>query len=127
MAKFANDLVLDGALDYISTNGDQLAVCSDQPTTYLQLSSTFMLALHTLTGGDYTKADGDVSGRKLTLAEQASVSITNSGTANHVAIGKSSATSAVLIVATLTSSQALTNGGNTVTIPTFDIILPDPT
>jgi hypothetical protein len=125
MAKFANDLVLDGALDYISTNGDKIAVCSAQPATYAELSSApTMLAIHDMVGGDYTKADGDVSGRKLTVAEQATVSITNSGTATHVAIGD--ATSAVLVVATLTSSQALTNGGNTVTIPAFDIVLPDP-
>ena len=126
MAKFISDTVLDILLDYIKTNGDKLAVCSTQPATYNELISTYMLALHDMTSGDYTLADGDVSGRKLTVAAQSAVTITNSGTAQHLAIGKSSATQDVLLVTTLTPNQALTSGGgNTVDIPTFDYILTD--
>lgn len=130
MAKFIADLVMDAALAYIADNGDKIAVCSMQPTTYTELSVTYMLALHAMTvgdgNGDYTIADGDVSGRKLTMTAQSTISITNTGTAQHVAIGKSSATTNVLLVATLTSSQALTSG-NDVSIPAFKYTLPDPT
>tara|TARA_Y100000310_G_scaffold149860_1_gene149248 strand:+ start:2104 stop:2496 length:393 start_codon:yes stop_codon:yes gene_type:complete len=130
MAKFISDNVTDAALAYIADNGDKLAVCTSQPTTYTELSSDYKLAIETMTtghgNGDYTIADGDVSGRKLTMTAQSAISIDTTGTAQHVAIGKSSATTDVLLVATLPLSQALT-ATNTVTIPAFKYTLPDPT
>ncbi len=130
MGKFISDNVTDAALKYIADNGDKIAVCSTEPATYAQLSSAYMLALHAMDvgdgNGDYTVADGDVSGRKLTMTAQSAITITNTDTAQHVAIGKSAAITDVLLVATLTSSQALT-ATNTVTIPAFKYTLPDPT
>jgi len=128
MAKSAVNDVLDAMLDFIADNGNEINLCSAEPTTYLEAHTTYMLAQQALTvgdgNGDYTIADGDSSGRKLTVAQQASVSITNSGTATHAAIVKTS-TQELLAVTTVTP-QVLTAGG-TVTIPSFKGEVSDPT
>lgn len=127
MAKSINDTVLDGALDIIAT-GTEITVCSAQPTTYAEAHTTYMLAHNVLTAGDgngdFTITDGDSSGRKVRITQQADITITNSGTATHVAITVTG-TSTLLLVTTCTG-QALT-AGNTVTIPAFDDEIADPT
>lgn len=123
MAKSIHDDVLDAALDYLETYGNEIDVCSAQPTTYAEAHTTYMLAQHTLTTADSVIANGDSSGRKLTWSQQADITITNSGTATHVAV-VDTGNSKLLLVTTCTS-QALTSG-NTVTIPTFDDELADP-
>jgi hypothetical protein len=126
MAKACNDLVMDAALDYVATS-TILTVCSAQPTTYAEASSTYKLADIALTAGagngDYTLANGDSSGRKLTVAQQADVDIDSSGTATHVALSISG--SSTLVYVTTCTSQVLTAGG-TVTIPAWDIEIADP-
>ena len=123
MAKSIHNDVLDAALEYIESTGDEINVCSAQPTTYAEAHATYMLAQHTMTDADYTVGDGDSSGRKVAVAQQADITITNSGTATHVAI-TDTGESKLLLVTTCTS-QALTSG-NTVTVPTFDDEIADP-
>jgi len=123
MAKSIHDDVLDAALEYLEVNGDEFNVCSAQPTTYTEAHTTYMLAQHSATTADSIVADGDSSGRKITWSQQADITITNSGTATHVAIADTG-NSKLLLVTTCTS-QALTSG-NTVTIPTFDDEIADP-
>ena len=123
MAKSIHNDVLDAALEYIESTGDEINVCSAQPTTYAEAHTTYMLAQHTMTSADYTVGDGDSSGRKVAVAQQADITITNSGTATHVAI-TDTGESKLLLVTTCTS-QALTSG-NTVTVPSFDDELSDP-
>lgn len=124
MAKTINDLVLDGALD-ITATGTLLTVCSTQPTTRTEAATTYKLADVVLTAGDglgdYVIANGDTSGRKVTVTQQASVPIDTTGTATHVAI--CDATNLLLV--TTCTSQALTSGG-TVTVPAFDQEIADP-
>ena len=124
MAKFANDIVMDGALDIIATATRQIA-CSAQPTTYTEANSTYALADVTLSSGDYTKANGDTSGRKVTIAAKSGALIDTSGTATHVALVRVS--DSTLIEVTTCTSQALTaNGSNTVNFPAWDIEFADP-
>lgn len=123
MAKACNDLVMDAALDYISTS-TLLTVCSAQPTTYAEASSTYKLADVVTDSGDFTKANGDTNGRKVTIAQQANVPIDSSGTATHVALSISG--SSTLVYVTTCTSQALTSGG-TVTVPGWDVEISDPT
>ena len=123
MGKLVHDDVLDAALNYIANNANRISVCSTQPTTYTQATSTYKLAMSTsptFTG----PANGDTSGRKLTVDQEASINVDASGTAQHVALSDS-ANSKLLYVTTCTS-QALTEG-NTVTIPAWDIEIADPT
>jgi hypothetical protein len=123
MAKWQNDLMLDAALDYLAA-GTLLTVCSAQPTTYAEASSTYKLADEVLTSGDFTKANGDTNGRKVTIAQQASVPIDSTGTATHVAVSISG--SSTLLYVTTCTSQSLTSGG-TVTVPAWDVEIADAT
>ena len=120
MAKWANDLVMDAALDYIAASTRQTAL-SGQPANFAGIAAV-LLASITIDSGDFTKANGDTSGRKVTIGAQSSVSISSSGTATHVGLDDGS----VLRYVTTCTSQALTSGG-TVTFPAWDIEIADPT
>lgn len=125
MGKSANDSVMDAALDKIAT-GTIMTVCSAEPTTRTEAVTTYALADVTLTAGDgngdFTIANGDTSGRKVTMTQQASITIDTTGTATHVAICDGTD----LLLVTTCTSQALTSGG-TVTVPAFDHEIGDPT
>ncbi len=125
MAKWQNDLMLDAALGYVD-DCTVLTVCSAQPTTYAEATTTYKLADVVMTAGagngDYTLANGDVSGRKLTVVQQSAVPIDTSGTATHVALSISG--SSTLVYVTTCTSQSLTSGG-TVTVPNWDIEIAD--
>lgn len=124
MAKWSLDANMDAMLANIAQS-DMLHVCSGQPANYAGIAAV-MLAEVALTAGagngDYTLANGDTSGRKLTVAAQSAVSITNSGTATHIALSDGSAT---LYYVTTCTSQALTSGG-TVDVPAWDVEVADP-
>lgn len=126
MAKWANDSMMDAALDYVRANCDRMIACSAQPTTYAEATSTYALADVTMTvnTGDYTLANGDTNGRKITVAAKSGVTIDASGTATHVALVKTGDTT--LRYVTTCTSQALTSGG-TVDFPAWDIEIADPT
>lgn len=124
MAKAANDLVMDAALDFIAT-ATRLTVCTSQPTSFAEGNATFALADVTIDGSDFTKANGDTSGRKVTISAQSGVLIDTSGTALYVALLRVS--DSTLIYVTTCTSQALTaNGSNTVNVPAWDIEIADP-
>jgi hypothetical protein len=120
MAKWINDSVLDALLDAIAA-GTILTVCSAQPATRAEAVTTYRLADVVIDSGDFSKANGDASGRKVTIAQQADVPVDSSGTATHIAICDGTN----LLLVTTCTSQALT-AGNTVTIPAFDDEIADP-
>ena len=121
MAKYQNNSGYDAALAWFA-DCDRLFVCETQPTNYTEASDTYMLASVSLTAGtgngDFTIGNGDVSGRKLNLAQQADIEILTDGDGEHIAVCKSGDTT--LRYVTTCTSQALTDGG-TVTVPTFDL------
>jgi len=121
MAKSFNETApLDAALNVIKNNAVELTVCSTQPTTYAEGHTTYKLAGVTIDTGDFTgPAAGDAGGRKLTVAQQATITITASGTAAHVALLDSDDT--LLLVTTCTNQALVDNDANTVTVPAWDI------
>ena len=129
MAKIVDNTVLDAALMKIqgypiavTPANTQMFVCSTQPTTYAEASTTYMLAAKTaIPSTDYAIADG-TSGRRLTTTQYSGVSITNTGSAQHIAICNAS----VLLYVTTCTAQTINSGG-TVTIPSWYIELADPT
>jgi len=104
MAKAVPDAILDLMLD--QAEGTTIHICSAEPANYAGIAAV-MLAQATISGS-YTAANGDTSGRKNTLPAQTGISITNSGTATHVAISSGGTT---LKVVTTCTSQALVSGG----------------
>jgi hypothetical protein len=98
-------------------------VCSGEPANYAGIAAV-ALADVAIDSSDFTKGNGDVSGRKVTVGAQSAVPIDSSGTATHVVLAKDAATSELLYVTTCTS-QALTAAG-TVTVPAWDIEVADP-
>lgn len=122
VAKSVHDDVLDAAFDVVD-QANLMTACSSQPTTRTEAVTTFALADVAMTvNTDYTKADGDTSGRKVTVAAKSGVTIDTSGTATHVALVDGSR----LLYVTTCTSQALTSGG-TVDFPAWDIEIADPT
>lgn len=125
MAKFVPDATLDAMLTVIADAVDRVDICSTQPTTYAEATTTYSLGNVVVTAGtagaDWNLANGDTSGRKLTLTEQTGVSIGTSGSAQHIA--GTNGTDTLYFVTTCTT-QSVTSG-NTATINTFDIEIQD--
>lgn len=121
MAKSVLAAVLDAALNYIDTNMTGQHVNSAQPTTRTDAATTVMLATVAMAAADGTLAAGDVSGRKISFTAKSAISVSTSGTANHISI--TSATELLLV--TTCTSQAINTGG-TVDIPLwkYEINLP---
>jgi hypothetical protein len=122
-SKWQSDLILDAALDYIATS-TMMNVCSDQPATYAEATATYDLATHVVAAGDFAKADGASNGRKVTIAEQATITVDHNGTATGVFLGITVGTLRVFI--TTCTSQALV-ATNTVTVPLWTITFADVT
>ena len=127
MSNVHND-VLDAALSYISTNTENLYICNAEPTTFAQASDTPGSSGYRLgtkaSPGFGSIADGDASGRKLPVSAVSDGTVDYTGTASHWALCDNSA-SKLLIAGALASSQGVSSG-NTFTLTTFDIELPDP-
>jgi hypothetical protein len=120
MGKAAPDTTLDAMLDEIATATD-LHVCSSEPANFAGIAAV-TLAEHIMAGGDYTNANGDTNGRKVTIAQQASIAIDTTGTATEISLDDGTD----LVYVTTCTSQLLTSGG-TVTVPAWDIEIADPT
>ena len=117
-----SDTAMDQFLNYWGTCTIMVA-CSAAPTNYTELTSTYALADTTLAGGDFTKADGDVSGRKSTRAAKTGITVDSSGTATFVGYGISG--SSTWVASVPCNSTVLTASG-TVDFGAHKIEIPDP-
>lgn len=124
MAKSVSSNVLDAALDYIIANGITMYACSGEPANYDGIAAV-ALADVALTGDDYTKASNGDGGRKVTIAEKTGVTIDASGTATHIALAKTTATTQLIYVTTCTSLYL--TAAQTMTFGTWYIELRKPT
>lgn len=124
MAKYSHTDVLDAALNYVKTNATRECVCSAQPTTYAEATSTYALADVDIDSSDFTgPTTGDTSGRKLTVNAQNNVPIDTTGSATHVALVD--VNNSKLLYVTTCTTKALT-AGDQVNIPAWDIEFADP-
>lgn len=123
MAKQAPDATIDSMFDYIDLC-DRMYVCSAEPANFAGIAAVTLATATMTPNTDYTKANGDTSGRKVTMAAKNGVSVTASGTATHIVLGLT--TDSTLRYVTTCTSQALTSG-NTVNIPAWKIEVADPT
>ncbi len=133
MGKRVNTALLDLTLDGVKTGSgsvgpcNKMVVCSAEPTTYTEANATYMLANVAMSGTDFTIAAGDGAGttpRKVTSGAKSGITVSNSGTATHVAWIDSA--NSILLEVTTCTSQALTSG-NTVNVPAWKMELGAPT
>lgn len=123
MAAYLNDRVLDNGLTVLDTEANRLDICSQQPATYAEATSTYTLGNKTsLSVGAPT--DLSPNGRKVVVAAITDGSVTGNGSATHWAIVDTS-NSRLLAANTLSAPQTVTSG-NTFTLAAFDIGIPDP-
>lgn len=124
MAKSVHNDVLDAALAEIAT-ATRMGACSAEPANFAGIAAVLLAdAVMTagLGNGDYTAADGDTNGRKVTMTQKADQAIDVSGTATHITLDDG----VTLQYVTTCTSQALTDTG-TVTFPAWDVEIADPT
>ena len=113
MGKSVNDSVLDGASNVISTS-TRMTLCSAEPANFAGIAAV-ALADAVMAGGDFTNANGDVSGRKVTVAAKAAQAVDATGTGNHIALDDGT----TLLYVTTAADVAVTSGG-TVDFPPWD-------
>lgn len=115
--------VFDNGLTVLDTEANKVLVTSQEAGTYAEANSTYALGNSTsLSIG--APADRSGGGRKVAVAAITDGSVTGTGTATHYALVDTN-NSRLLATGALTASQAVTSG-NTFTLATFDIGIPDP-
>ena len=121
MAFLAN-AVFDSGLSYITSNGSRIDITSTEATTYAEATSTLTLGNSaSLSVG--SPADRSGGGREVTAASITDGSVTGTGTAAFYAITDGS--SVLIATGALTASQAVTSG-NSFTLSSFTVGIPDP-
>lgn len=120
---FLNDRVFDNGLTVLDTEATEIHVTSVEAADYTEATSTYTLG-NSASLSIAAPADRTGGGRKVTVAAISDGSITNTGTVTHYAI-VDTANSRLLATAALTASQSVTSG-NTFTLASFDIGIPDP-
>lgn len=119
---FIADYIFDLALAELDTNATHLYICSQEPTTFAEATTTYALGnKSSLSIG--APANGASNGRRVTVASITDGSVTATATATHWAITKTTG-STLMATGALSASQAVTNG-NTFTLGAFDITIPD--
>jgi len=127
---YLNDNILDNGLVALKAAADRVFLCSQEPATYTQATSTYALGNKDFGGPGTVYPDpvvnGTPSGRSVTsrpvvYAEPGSVTAT--GTATHAAI-VSSAESRLEIAKELDAPQVVT-AGNTFTLTAQELRLPN--
>lgn len=120
MPRFQNDLMLDASLDWLIANSTmRWALSSDEYT--VASAAAVKLASATIASAQFTKADGDVSGRKVTCAVVSGVSVATQGSATHYCLTNGSSLFTYLVPA----STKLLPAGAVVTFGAFDIEIED--
>jgi hypothetical protein len=123
MADFLHDDVFDSGLSVLTTLTENLYICSSLPTTFTEASSTYKLGTKaTPTVG--SPADRSGGGREVTISAITDGTVGANGTAGFYALTDDSA-SKLLAQGDLNSTQVVTSG-NTFTLTSFKIGIPDP-
>ena len=104
---YMTDNVYDTGLNYAKNNAGRLDICSQEPATYTEATSTYTKGNKTpptITG----PADRASGGRELTIAAITDGSVTATATVTHWALSKTTATTELLATNALAASQSVT-------------------
>jgi len=120
---FLNDRVFDEGLSVLDTEATAVHVTSQEAGSYAEATSTYTLG-NSSSLAIAAPTDRSGGGRKVVVSAISDGAITGTGTVTHYALVDTN-NSRLLATAALTASQSVTNG-NTFTLATFDIGIPDP-
>jgi len=121
MAFLAND-IFDSGLNVLNTATTTIHITSQEATTRTEAVTTYDLgdvSVSIPAAVDRTASGG---GRKVVVPAVTTGSVTATGTASHYAIVDGTR---LLVTGILSASQSVTSG-NTFSLATFDIGIPDP-
>lgn len=124
MAAYCHPDVHDALLNVIKNTCDKMVLCSQAPTTYAEANATYALADVPMTSTDFTLANGNVSGRKLTVAAKNGVAVDVQGNPTTIAL-LDTVNSKLLYYTDETTAQTI-YVGNPVDIPSWAIENRDP-
>ena len=110
MAKVVPDAFLDGGIT-LDTALNGVRVCAGQPTSFADIAAR-TLASAALTAP--TLGAGSPDGRQSNIPAVSGITITTSGTADHIAYVNT--TNSTYIVTTCASTALVANGTNTVSV-----------
>ena len=131
MVKYAPDPFYDAALNTVKNATTRICICSTQPTTFAEATTTFMLGhsehasstpATVLSGTDFPGPAVDGSSRKLDINARAGIYISAAGSAQHVAL----VSGAALLYVTTCTAQTVSIG-NKVNMPAWKININWPT
>lgn len=120
---FLYDAALDAALNLIKTDGVRIDICSQEPATYAEATSTYTLGNKTsvaLAG----PSDASPNGRKLDTPAFTDGSVTGNGTATHWSITDGTDT---LVATDALSNPQTVYSGNDFGLASMEIKFPDAT
>jgi len=118
-----SDRVFDNGLSVLDTEANAIHITSQEATTYTEATSTYTLGNST-TLSIGAPADRSGGGREVTVAALSDGSVTGTGSATHFAIVDTT-NSRLLATNTLSASQSVTSG-NTFSLGSFSVGIPDP-
>jgi len=115
--------VFDNGLSVLDTEANKIIITSQEPTTYTEANSTYALGNSTSLsiGAPQDRSGG---GREVVVAAITDGSVTASDTATHYAI-VDTVNSRLLATGSLSATQVVTSG-NTFTLSSVTIGIPDP-
>ena len=115
--------VFDNGLTVLDTEANKILITSQEATTFTEANATYALGDSTSLsfGAPQNRSGG---GREVVAAAIKDGSVTGTGTATHYAIVDTT-NSRLLATSTLTPSQSVTTG-NTFSLSSFSIGIPDP-
>jgi hypothetical protein len=117
-----SDNALDAALAYIRDNTTHLYICSAEPTTYTEATSTYDLgskAAPTIA----VPSNRTGGGRRILISAITDGSVSATGTASHFAL-VDTGSSELLVAEALGGTLAVESGG-TFTLTQFEVGIPD--
>jgi hypothetical protein len=118
-----SDRVFDNGLSVLDLEANKILITSQEATTYTEANTTYALGNSTsLSIG--APRDRTGGGREVVVAAITDGSVTGTGTATHYAI-VDTVNSRLLATGSLSASQSV-NSGNTFTLSTVTIGIPDP-
>ena len=115
--------VFDNGLTVLDTEANKLLITSQEASTFAEANSTYALG-NTTTLSIAAPSDRSGGGREVVAAAISDGSVTGNGTATHYAV-VDTVNSRLLATGSLTASQVVSSG-NTFSLGSFTIGIPDP-